>query len=115
MTGLATALKQRVLSEGFELVGIAPAVPPPHYQTYIEWLAEGMHGEMTYMLRQRALRAHPESLLPGCKSVVVAAAGYARPPSPPRSGRARIASYALGRDYHRVLRRKLLDHENRHC
>jgi epoxyqueuosine reductase len=104
---LAAALKARVLAEGFDLAGIAPATPPPHYSTYLEWLAAGMHGAMEYMQRQKHLRAHPESLLPGVRSIVVAAMNYARGPHPARPGLGRIAAYAWGRDYHKVLRAKL--------
>ena len=107
MHELVAALKARVLSEGFDLVGIAPAVPPPHYSTYLEWLACGMHAEMAYMLRQSHLRAHPQSLLPGVRSILVAAMNYARGPHAPQPGHGRIAAYAWGRDYHKVLRSKL--------
>lgn len=107
MHELAAALKARAVEEGFDLVGIAPAVPPPHYATYLQWLANGMHGEMAYMHRHKHLRAHPENLLPGVRSILVAAMNYARGPHPARPGHGRIAAYAWGRDYHKVLRSKL--------
>lgn len=107
MHELAAALKARTIEEGFDLVGIAPAVPPPHYQSYLHWLAGGMHGEMQYMLRHKHLRAHPENLLPGVRSILVAAINYARGPLAARPGHGRIAAYAWGRDYHKVLRAKL--------
>jgi len=87
-------------------MGVAPAVPPPHLEAYRQWLAEGKHGGMAYLADSLELRAHPERLLPGARSVVAIAADYNRP-NPHRPGEARIARYALGRDYHKVLRGKL--------
>lgn len=87
-------------------MGVAPAVAPPHLDAYRQWLALGKHGEMAYLADSLELRTHPERLLPGARSVVAIAADYNRP-NPHRPGEARIARYALGRDYHKVLRAKL--------
>ena len=59
---------------------------------------------MSYLERHIALRAHPASVLPGVKSVIVAAFPYA----PPRGvSHPAVADYALGLDYHAVLRERL--------
>ena len=73
------------------------------------WVDAGRHAGMSYMAREPERRADPERLLPGCRAVIVLAANYwpgeerARTPS----GKARVALYAQGRDYHRVLGPKL--------
>lgn len=73
---------------------------------YEEWLARGFHGEMDYLARHAALKRTPEKLLPGCRSIVAFALNYHQPNSP-EPGMPRIAQYALGRDYHKVFRKKL--------
>lgn len=87
-------------------MGVAPAVPAPHLDAYDAWLERRHHGEMDYMAASRSLRAHPENLLPGVRSVVAVTLNYHRRISRPRDA-PKIAQYALGRDYHRVLRSKL--------
>ncbi|MFP5306571.1 MAG: tRNA epoxyqueuosine(34) reductase QueG, partial [Gammaproteobacteria bacterium] len=78
-----------------------------------DWLAQGRHGGMGYMQRDPALRSEPERLRPGTLSVISARMPY--PGAGPEAmallddgERAYIARYALGRDYHRVLRARLL-------
>jgi epoxyqueuosine reductase len=77
------------------------------------WLAHGRHGGMAYMQRDPALRSEPARLRPGTLSVISARMPY--PSAGPEAmalledgERAYIARYALGRDYHRVLRARLL-------
>lgn len=69
---------------------------------YDQWIAMSHHADMHYMERHAPLRQHPRSVLPSAASVISAAFAY--PLSRTRSG---IASYALGQDYHKVLRRRL--------
>lgn len=97
-------VKAWVIEAGFDLVGIAPAHPPLHYSAYLEWLRRGYHGEMAYLVRHARLRASIERLLPGARSVVAVGLNYNQ--HPPRT-EARIARYALGRDYHKVMRQRL--------
>lgn len=87
-------------------LGICEARRPPHYDAYTDWVAQGSHGEMAYLARHLALKAHPNNLLEGCASVVAVALNYNQP-NPVLDGQVRIARYALGRDYHKVLRSKL--------
>jgi epoxyqueuosine reductase len=100
------ALRQAALDLGFSNLGVCDAVPAPHLDFYRSWLAKGHHGSMAYLARQIDLKTDPRQLLPSCRSVVVATLDYNQP-NPPRSGRPHIARYALGRDYHRVVRGKL--------
>ncbi len=94
---------------GFDLFGVAPAEPLTGVRHLARWLALGFHGEMAYMARTAALRGDPRALLPGAQSVVCVACAYHDPPDPPlRPGYARVARYARRRDYHKVMRKKLL-------
>src|SRR5258708_7886024 len=100
-------LKTQAQNLGFDLVGICDAQPAPHFNEYLDWLDKGRHGSMDYLQRHAPLKAHPEKLLPGAQSVIAVGLNYHQP-NPPRPGHPRIASYALGRDYHKVIRGKLL-------
>lgn len=113
------------LEAGFARVGIARAGPVTRAGYIDHWLDQGRAGSMTYLNRHRALRRDPRSLLDGARSVIVladlyrhSAAGITASPdgqaeevsSPSDKGgplRGKIARYAWGRDYHKVLRRKL--------
>lgn len=99
-------LKVEARRLGFTTCGVAPPVPAPHMDAYLEWLEKGHHGTMGYLAEHVPLKAHPEQLLPGVRSVVAVSLNY-RQPNPPWEGKPRIATYALGRDYHKVLRGKL--------
>jgi epoxyqueuosine reductase len=103
-------LTKRLLEEaqkvGFDPCGVTAAVEAPHTQMYENWLDRGFHGEMEYLRDHQPLKVHPESLLPGVQSIVAVGLNY-RQENPPEVGKPHIASYALGRDYHRVLKGKL--------
>jgi epoxyqueuosine reductase len=73
------------------------------------WQAKGMAGDMAYMQRPGELLGEPQQLLPSVRSVVSFAAYYDRGASPLEvpSGYGRVARYAWGRDYHRVLSKAL--------
>jgi epoxyqueuosine reductase len=121
-------LVQYAQSLGFERVGITSAEPLAREGEFLKrWLAEGRAGEMAYLERQAERRSRPSELLPGAKSVIALAMSYADPSPPPsplskgrgRTGRvadsegegfmqeARIARYAYGRDYHKVIGKRL--------
>lgn len=108
MVGLhgSEALKRQARSLGFQSVGVAPAVSPPHLDTYRQWIEKGYGGSMSYLADQLALKEHPGHLLPGVQSIVAVALNYYQPNGPTIDG-PRVARYALGRDYHKVLRGKL--------
>ena len=114
MAPLTTALKERALAEGFDLVGVAAAGEARTAAELRRWLAAGRHGGMAWMERSAGLRADPRLLLPGCRSVVVVAMSYrtSQPPSlaclDRRDGRVWVSRYAWGRDYHHLLRRRLV-------
>lgn len=108
---LTQAVKAEAHRLGFPLVGITTPDPPPHLETYEHWLAQGRHGEMTYLAseRNRARRANPRQILPECQSILVLGIPYppANPATPLPAGKGQIASYAWGNDYHEVIPARL--------
>ena len=98
---------------GFDAIGIADCDLSGEETKLLAWLNAGLHGDMDYMARHGAKRARPGELIPGTVSVITARLSY----SPPKAReswsviddgeRAFISRYALGRDYHKVLRSKL--------
>jgi epoxyqueuosine reductase len=105
---LTDRLKAEASRLGFDQVGIAPAVAPPGYPHYLDWLRRGDAAGMAYMHRQAEARAHPDRLLDGVRSVVVCGFVYGRretPSTEPRRGK--VARYARGADYHDLLWRRL--------
>jgi len=68
-----------------------------------------MHGDMDFMARHLEIRSDPRRLMPGCRSILAVAMSYhTRPGNPVPPGMCRVSSYARGRDYHRVIKKKLL-------
>ncbi|MEP7067921.1 MAG: tRNA epoxyqueuosine(34) reductase QueG [Usitatibacter sp.] len=98
---------------GFDAIAIAGTELAEEEARLVEWLGRGWHGEMDYMARHGARRARPAELVPGTVSVITARLNYT--PAEARDSweviedpdAAFISRYALGRDYHKVLRAKL--------
>jgi epoxyqueuosine reductase len=106
-TALEVKLKAEAVRLGFEAVGITEVRPSDHAAFYRAWIQAGHHGTMDYLAREDAVerRLRPESF----RSAVVVALNYF--PGPDDDGDASsgvIARYARGRDYHKVIKRKLL-------
>ena len=99
-------LKEFALGLGFQSVGICGATKPPHIDAYRSWIRKGFHGDMAYLADHLPLKDDPSTLLPGVQCVVACALNYYQPLSH-SPGESKIARYALGRDYHKVLRGKL--------
>lgn len=97
---------------GFDQAGITDTDLAEHEPLLADWLDKGYHGEMDYMARHGMMRARPHELLPGTLRVISVRMNYlpeqaaiARVLSNPDQGY--ISRYALGRDYHKVLRQRL--------
>lgn len=109
---LAARIKDWGRELGFDAVRIAAADLPGADETLAAWLAAGHHGEMDYMAAHGTKRSRPQELLPGTRSIILARMNY-RPNATSaeenlRDGRrAYVSRYALGRDYHKVLRQRL--------
>lgn len=109
---LATLIKQWGAELGFQHVGITDIDLSKHQAHLQAWLDKGYHGEMTFMEQHGDLRTRPDKLHPGAVRAISvrmdylpAEAGFAKTLNNPRLGY--ISRYALGRDYHKVLRKRL--------
>jgi epoxyqueuosine reductase len=122
---LTSAVKAEARRLGFELVGVTTPEPPPHLQTYEQWLDAGRHAAMGYLADEtaRARRADPRLILPECQSILALGIRYDAPAHPPsvsprtreekqkgakmwgekEEARGRIGAYAWGDDYHLIL------------
>jgi len=98
---------------GFDSVGISAAELDDAGTALQDWLARGWHGEMAFMARHADKRMNPKALFPGVYRVISVRLGYWSETGPAAeavlgdSRRAYIARYAVGRDYHRPMRRRL--------
>src|SRR5688572_28333478 len=105
----STEIKQRALSLGFTLAGVAALKPTPESQFYGEWPDRGYAREMHYLTKQKPQRMDPQSVLEGAQSVIVCAANYntQHPTTSFDPLRAWISRYAWGTDYHETLKGRL--------
>ena len=97
---------------GFELAGVAAALPAADAARFHDWLGGGYAGEMRYLADRRAtVRDDPRNLLPSARSVICVGKLYHAPwpltTEFDEPGRAWISRYAWGGDYHDELRRGL--------
>ena len=105
---LRDALEAEAERLGFHRFAVAAAAPSRHAPHLERWLAEGRHGEMTWMAREPERRADPRRVLPGARSVVTLLTHYpTEPEGPSRAWVGRVSRYAWGADYHNVLGRRL--------
>ena len=110
-------VKQLLVSQaralGFDALGVASVELPEDERHLIAWLDAGFHGEMGYMQRHGSMRSRPQELAPGTVRVVSVRMNYW--PAEARNAEevlaepatAYVSRYALGRDYHKVMRRAL--------
>ncbi len=104
----ACLIKDEARRLGFSACGIAPAedLPLAYQERYRRWLAKGMHADMSYLERNLELRFSPKKLLPGTESIIMVALSY-YPSITQHPDAPQIAYYAYGKDYHRVVKRRL--------
>ena len=115
LVSLASDIKIWSRELGFQETGVSDAKAEKSHveRGLLEWLNEGYHGNMDYMAKHGIKRSHPDKLIPGTLRVISVRMNY----SPPKarnswqviedSEKAFISRYALGRDYHKVLRGRL--------
>ncbi|MCB9557526.1 MAG: tRNA epoxyqueuosine(34) reductase QueG [Deltaproteobacteria bacterium] len=107
-TALVETIRQLASELGFVAVGVCRAQPSERFERFETWLAAGQHGEMRFLERNVALRRDPRLLLPDAQSAVVLAMAYSGGSDPAtRPGEGRVARYARGQDYHRLLRQRI--------
>lgn len=109
---LAGQIKALGSSLGFAEIGISKGDVSTAAPRLQQWLALGRHGDMDYMARHASLRSDPQALVPGTLTVVSAAIDYLPAAADAEATLADtrlayVSRYALGRDYHKVVRNRL--------
>ena len=110
---LARQIKQWGTDLGFQQVGIADSELGKAETRLLDWLGKGFHGEMDYMERHGTKRSRPFDFVPGTLRVIAARMNYSPPGARDshdvmKDGtRAFISRYALGRDYHKLMRARM--------
>jgi len=109
---IARTIKQWGAELGFQQIAVTDTDLSEHAEHLRRWLAREFHGEMHYMAAHGALRWEPDQLLPGTCRVISARLDYLPPDDDAEailaSGeKAYISRYALGRDYHKLMRKRL--------
>ena len=114
LNALPALIGQWAAELGFSRAGIAGIDLSEDEARLVNWLAAGRHGEMGYMARHGRKRSRPADLVPGTLRVISVRMDYwpgdaARPAGEALADRSAgyVARYALGRDYHRLMRRRL--------
>jgi len=120
LTELKSLLVSMATARGFDALGVADVSLDADAAWFERWLEAGRHGEMDYMWKHGTRRTRPAELVPGTVRVLSARMNYWPPegPAEPDGARPAIAAladadaayvsrYALGRDYHKVLRHSL--------
>jgi epoxyqueuosine reductase len=110
---LARHIKSWGKELGFQQVGFCDTALDEHERRLEQWLKEGLHGTMDYMARHGRRRSRPAELVPGTVRVISVRMDYLHQSARPAMNlldqpeRALVSRYALGRDYHKVLRKRL--------
>ncbi len=113
MVGLAQRIRIWSRELGFQQAGISDIELGEHEAHLNNWLSKGFHGEMEYMQRHGTLRSRPPELHPGTIRVISVRMDYL-PESAgdveallKESSKGVVSRYALGRDYHKMMRKRL--------
>ncbi|MGX5671935.1 tRNA epoxyqueuosine(34) reductase QueG [Thermomonas fusca] len=109
---LAERIRALAHAAGFQRVGITGVELKQDEAHLLDWLSQQLHGSMEWMARHGALRARPAELLPGTIRVISVGLDYGKDPDAAWANlreheRAYVARYALGRDYHKLMRNRL--------
>ncbi len=108
MKNAAQQIREEARRLGFDFTGIAKATFMEEEARRLEtWLRQGWHGKMAYMERYFDMRTDPRRLVEGARSVIMLAYNYYSPDRQKDPEAPRIARYAYGKDYHRVVKDKL--------
>lgn len=110
---LARRIRALAREFGFQRCGISGVELGEDEAYLLDWLERGLHGSMDWMARHGELRARPAQLLPGTVRVISVGLDYGRRDDEEAwatladGERAYVARYALGRDYHKLMRQRL--------
>ena len=108
----ATDIKRWGIELGFQEVSITDIDLSKYEHHLKDWIDRNYHGAMSYMAENHDKRCHPEQLVPGTIRVVCVRMDYAIDSmdslaSVENTGKAYVSRYARGRDYHKLIRRRL--------
>lgn len=112
MRQLLEQIKAWSIELGFQQIGITDT-DLSHYETnFLNWLAKGFHGDMHYMQHHGTKRSRPRELLPETIRIISARMNYLPPDTQclavlNNKQKGYVSRYALGRDYHRLMRKRL--------
>jgi epoxyqueuosine reductase len=113
LAALRTDIEAEARALGFDALGVSGVALPEDERHLETWLEAGRHGEMGYMARHGRRRSRPELLLPGTLRVISVRMNYLAEEARDAASvlddgaLAYVSRYALGRDYHRLMRRAL--------
>jgi epoxyqueuosine reductase len=113
LAALTRDIKRWGAELGFQAIGITDCELSEAETRLVAWLDRGWHGDMDYIPRHGAKRTRPAELVPGTLRVISVRMNYLPAASRPAGEvlddpeRAYVSRYALGRDYHKVMRRRL--------
>jgi len=107
-SSLGRLIKEKAKEIGFSSIGFAKAEQMNAEARRLEsWLNQNHHGQMSYLERHFDLRTDPRKLVEGAKTVISLTYNYYMPPVEKKEETYNISIYANGRDYHKVIRKKL--------
>jgi len=112
LPSLAEQIKVWGKQAGFQQVGITDVDLGEHEQHFQAWLNQGLHGDLEYMASHGTKRSRPAELIPGTARVISVRLDYLSVPARENASttdaeHARVSRYALGRDYHKLIRKRL--------
>ncbi len=112
LSQLTSEIKRWGVELGFQQIGITDTDLTQHEENFRTWLAKNFHGEMNYMETHGSKRYRPQELIPGTIRIITARMDYLpantnmlKTLQNPQQGY--ISRYALGRDYHTLIRKRL--------
>ncbi len=99
-------LREKAFTIGYDDIGITPAqIAQEEIDSYLQWLEKEYHGSMSYM--ENRARIDPQAFFPGAKTAVLFVSYYKQEKIDPKEKPGLIASYARGKDYHHIHRKRL--------
>ncbi len=110
----AKALKQNILSKakeiGFDACGVSLPAPLEHYNEFLKWIKEGKAGDMDYLVNTPERRKSPAKLYPEVQSIISCILNYyqGKLPDTKNNNKGKVSRYALGKDYHKVVKKMLI-------
>jgi epoxyqueuosine reductase len=113
LSDLSHAIKNWGLELGFNQIGITDTNLQTAESNHQDWVEKGFHGDMDYMAKHGVKRTRPNELIPNTQRIISVRLDYLPPQAKnsesilQNNQKAFISRYALGRDYHKVVRNKL--------